>query len=177
MRSFSNLNRLARAVSSYERQTKPDSESTSGTVHTSTGCGIFDSNSNGTVEDPMKSCLALALCARALFAQQTTVPPLESIVVTGTAEPLPLAEADRDVSVVRLPEKQRELYNSSLDLLQFDPALDLQQRSGGAMQADVSIRGASFGQTLVLLNGLRVNDVQTGHFNLDLPVPIEMLTD
>jgi len=125
----------------------------------------------------MKSCLALALCARALFAQQTTVPPLESIVVTGTAEPLPLAEADRDVSVVRLPEKQRELYNSSLDLLQFDPALDLQQRSGGAMQADVSIRGASFGQTLVLLNGLRVNDVQTGHFNLDLPVPIEMLTD
>ncbi|HVV44374.1 MAG TPA: TonB-dependent receptor [Bryobacteraceae bacterium] len=107
---------------------------------------------------------------------QQAPPQRESIVVTGTAEPLPLAEADRDVSVVRLPEKQRELFNSWFDLLDPDGALDLQQRSGGALQGDLSIRGATFGQTLVLLNGLRVNDVQTGHFNLDLPVPIEMLS-
>ena len=67
-------------------------------------------------------------------------------------------------------------YNSWFDLLQLDPALDLQQRSPGGFQGDLSIRGATFGQTLVLLNGLRINDVQTGHFNLDLPVPLEMLS-
>jgi iron complex outermembrane recepter protein len=116
--------------------------------------------------------LAALCCAQAVSAQQLQ----ESIVVTGTAEPVPLAEADRDVSVVQLPEKQWTLFNSYFDLLGLDSGLDLQQRSGGALQGDLSIRGATFGQTLVLLNGLRVNDVQTGHFNLDVPVPLETIT-
>lgn len=119
----------------------------------------------------MKIWLTLALLAGLLHAQQQT-----SIVVTGTAEPVPLAEADRDVASLPLPEKQRALYNSWFDLIQLDSALDLQARAAGAMQADLSIRGATFGQTLVLLNGMRLDDVQTGHFNLDLPVPLEMLS-
>ena len=113
----------------------------------------------------------LMVSAGLLSAQQQN-----SIVVTGTAEPIPLAEADRDVSALPLPEKQRELYNTWFDLLALDSALDLEARATGAMQADLSIRGATFGQTLVLLNGLRLDDVQTGHFNLDLPVPIEMIS-
>jgi outer membrane cobalamin receptor len=100
----------------------------------------------------------------------------DSIVVTGTAEPIPLAEADRDVSVVPLPEKQSDLFATWFDLLQLDAALDLQQRAAGALQGDLSIRGATFGQTLVLLNGFRLDDVQTGHFNLDLPIPLEMIS-
>lgn len=100
----------------------------------------------------------------------------DSVVVTGTAEPIPLAEADRDVSVVPLPEKQSDLFATWFDLLQLDAALDLQQRAAGALQGDLSIRGATFGQTLVLLNGFRLDDVQTGHFNLDLPIPLEMIS-
>jgi iron complex outermembrane recepter protein len=125
----------------------------------------------------MKIWFVLALCcAPAALAQQTSPPQRESIVVTGAAEPLPLAEADRDVSVVVLPEKEQPMFHSWFDLLENDAALDLQQRSGGALQGDLSMRGATFGQTLILLNGLRVNDVQTGHFNLDLPVPLETIT-
>ncbi len=125
----------------------------------------------------MKFRLVLALGAVSLCAQQSPPPQQESIVVTGTAEPIPLSEADRDVSVVRLPEKQVPLYDSWFDLLELDPALDLQQRVPGGFQGDLSIRGATFGQTLVLLNGLRLDDVQTGHFNLDLPIPLEMISD
>ena len=116
------------------------------------------------------------ICAALCCAQMGLAQQKESIVVTGVAEPLPLAEADRDVAVVTLPEKQTPLFYSWFDLLELDSALDLEQRSGGALQGDVSIRGGTFGQTLVLLNGMRVNDAQTGHFNLDLPVPLEMLT-
>src|SRR4029078_7041072 len=54
--------------------------------------------------------------------------------------------------------------------------LDLEQRAPGGFLADLSIRGATFGQSLVLLNGMRVNDAQTGHFNLDLPLPLETIT-
>ena len=119
----------------------------------------------------MRFWMVVALSAGLLRGQQQ-----DSIVVTGTAGPLPLAEADRDVSVLPLPEKQQDLYYTWFDLLDLDPALDLQERAAGAMQADLSIRGATFGQTLVLLNGMRLDDVQTGHFNLDLPVPLEMIS-
>lgn len=125
----------------------------------------------------MRICCVVFLGAISLRAQQAPLPAQqETVVVTGTAEPIPLSEADRDVSVIRLPEKQTPLYDSWFDLLELDPALDLQQRVPGGFQADLSIRGATFGQTLVLLNGLRVDDVQTGHFNLDLPVPLEMIS-
>jgi iron complex outermembrane receptor protein len=96
----------------------------------------------------------------------------DSIVVTGTYEPLPLEEAER--SVLTLPARGRlVLLNTFTDLLRLDPSLDLRQRSPNGTQADLSIRGSTFGQTLVLVNGRRMNDPQSGHHNLDLPFPLE----
>ena len=37
------------------------------------------------------------------------------------------------------------------------------------VQTDFSIRGATFGQSLVLIDGLRLNDSQSGHHNGDIP--------
>jgi iron complex outermembrane receptor protein len=126
----------------------------------------------------MRFWIVLAIGAPILCAQQTPPPPPqhESIVVTGAAEPIPLEEADRDVTVLPLPENQRPLYDSWFDLLDLDPSLDVQERAPGGFMADLSIRGGTFGQTLVLLNGIRINDAQTGHFNLDLPIPFEMIS-
>lgn len=103
-------------------------------------------------------------------------PQQETMIVTGVAQPAPLDEADRDVGVLPLPDRERPLYDSWFDLLGLDAALDMQERAPGGFQADLSIRGASYAQTLVLLNGIRVNDDQTGHFNLDLPIPLEMIS-
>ncbi|HVW87108.1 MAG TPA: TonB-dependent receptor [Bryobacteraceae bacterium] len=121
----------------------------------------------------MKSWIALFVAAPLVYAQQAQH---QTVVVTGAAEPTPLAEADRDVTVLALPAQQRPLFDSWFDLLQLDPTLDLQQRAPGGFLGDLSIRGATFGQTLVLLNGMRVNDAQTGHFNLDLPVPLDTVS-
>jgi iron complex outermembrane receptor protein len=93
-------------------------------------------------------------------------------VVTGTFEPLTFEEMDRAITV--LPARTMYLVSNTLtDLLRLDPSLDPQARAPGGIQGDLSIRGGSFGQTLVLLNGLRVNDVQSGHHDLDIPVPME----
>ena len=62
------------------------------------------------------------------------------------------------------------------DLLSLDPALDLQMRAPGGFMRAISRFGAHLGQTLTLLNGMRLDDVQTGHFNLDLPIPMEMIS-
>ncbi|HWC96651.1 MAG TPA: TonB-dependent receptor [Candidatus Sulfopaludibacter sp.] len=116
---------------------------------------------------------SLSLCAA---QQQQTVPPQhDSIVVTGTFEPLSLDEMDRAITL--LPARNMYLVSNTLtDLLRLDPSLDLQERSPDGVQTDISIRGGSFGQTLVLLNGQRVNDVQSGHHDMDIPVPMEAVS-
>jgi iron complex outermembrane receptor protein len=114
--------------------------------------------------------LALTLPGASAFAQH-----VDSVVVTGVYEPAPLEEADR--AVRQLDAARNLLLSTSVtDLLRLEPSLDLRQRAPGGVQSDVSIRGGTFGQTLVLLDGLRLNDVQTGHHNMDLPLPMEALS-
>jgi iron complex outermembrane receptor protein len=98
----------------------------------------------------------------------------EAVVVTGTFAPVPETEIDRSVTVIGIPE-QNLLFKSWVDDLQLSPSLDLQQRAPNDIQGDLSIRGSTFGQVLVLLNGLRMDDVQTGHHEMDLPLPSQSI--
>jgi outer membrane cobalamin receptor len=87
---------------------------------------------------------------------------------------VPLAESPS--SVLLLPLRENALMLSTpLDPLRNDASVFLEQRGSGGAQSDLTLRGGSFEQTLVLLNGFRVNDSQTSHHNLDLPVPIEAM--
>ena len=98
----------------------------------------------------------------------------ETIVVLGSATPIPLAESTRSVEV--LPLKSESLAaESPQDFLREDSSVYLEERGAGGGQADLVLRGGSFEQTLVLLNGFRINDAQTSHHNLDLPVPMEAM--
>ncbi|BDC51859.1 hypothetical protein F183_A41740 [Bryobacterales bacterium F-183] len=108
----------------------------------------------------------------ALRAQQPTTPVKETVVVTGTYQPVGMEEMDR--AVRSLPVRNLALLSNTLsDFLKLDPSLDLRSRAPNGLQADLSIRGSSFGQTLVLIDGQRVNDAQSGHHNMDIPLPLE----
>ncbi len=96
----------------------------------------------------------------------------ESVVVTGTFIPVPQTELDRSLSVIETGG-QELLYQNWMDYLALSPSVDLRRRAPAGVQGDLSIRGSTFGQTLVLLNGLRMDDVQTGHHDLDLPLPTD----
>ena len=75
-----------------------------------------------------------------------------------------------------LPVKGESLAaESPQDFLRQDSSVFLEERGAGGGQADLVLRGGSFEQTLVLLNGFRINDAQTSHHNLDLPVPLEAM--
>src|SRR5271168_3364873 len=106
---------------------------------------------------------------------QTKPAVAQSITVITTLEPLPLAESDRSVNVLS-PRDQPLVTNSVVDLLRQDPSLNLQARAANGVQADLSLRGTTFEQSLILLNGLRINDPETGHLNLDIPVPLDAVT-
>src|SRR5690242_13964554 len=91
-----------------------------------------------------------------------------AVVVTGTYVALPLDEMDRTVQVIDV-NRDRSLVSSVSDYLQTDSSVNLQRRGPNDIQTDISLRGGSFGQALVLLNGMRLNDPQTAHHNMDLP--------
>ncbi len=96
-------------------------------------------------------------------------------MVTGTWEPIPLEEADRAIRVINTSDL-RLTSSTFFDLLKLDPSLDLEERSPNGIQADLSIRGSSFGQILILLDGLRLNDAQSGHHNLDFPLALDAIS-
>lgn len=62
------------------------------------------------------------------------------------------------------------------ELLDYLPGVDIRQRGSNGVQADISIRGGTFDQVLVLINGVNITDPQTGHHNLDLPIDINMIS-
>ena len=106
---------------------------------------------------------------------QQPEPRRETVVVTGVYEPVAIEEADRSVRV--LPVKGQELLlNTWIDALKLDPSLDVRERAPNGVQADLSVRGGTFGQTLILIDGLRMNDAQSGHHNMDLPLPLEAIS-
>ena len=61
------------------------------------------------------------------------------------------------------------------DLLETLPGLDIRTRGVNGAQADVSMRGGTFDQVMILLNGVSVSDAQTGHYAMNLPVPLSAI--
>ena len=105
---------------------------------------------------------------------QPPVPTVdERVVVTGTAAPATAGAVGRTLAVVTADDLQGLPVASVTDALRLLPGVWVRQRGPFGSQTDISIRGASFGQTLVLVDGVRVNDPQTGHHNGDLPVALE----
>ena len=94
----------------------------------------------------------------------------ETVVVTASAVPVAFSSLARTVDVVSGERAEALAVASVPDVLRLSAAADVRARGERGVQADVSLRGASFGQTLVLLDGFRLNDPQTGHHNADLPV-------
>jgi iron complex outermembrane receptor protein len=68
-------------------------------------------------------------------------------------------------------------HKSVSDLLSSIAGVDVRQRGPVGIQADISIRGGSFDQTQILLNGLKMNDPQTGHHNMNLALPAEAIKE
>ncbi|MGC9158817.1 MAG: TonB-dependent receptor plug domain-containing protein [Terracidiphilus sp.] len=98
----------------------------------------------------------------------------ETMVVLGSPVPVPLAEST--AAVVALPVTGKTLLLSSpQQLLREDSSVFLEERGAGGGQADIVLRGGTFEQALVLVDGFRINDSQTAHHDLDLPIPLDAI--
>ena len=118
--------------------------------------------------------LSLALLAPTLAAQEiayeTTLP--DSIVVTASRAPEAAHRAGHVVEVITAEEIRRLPVRSLDELLRSVGGVEVQSRGGLGVQSDLTLRGAPFNGVVLLLDGARLNDAQTGHFLTDLPVPL-----
>jgi len=116
--------------------------------------------------------ISLLISVQLLTAQQkvdSTSINLADVEVNANRNKL-YSEMGRVLTVIEKKEITRSAVQSLDQLLDYVAGIDIRQRGTNTTQADISVRGGSFDQVLVLLNGVNVTDPQTGHFNLDIPV-------
>jgi iron complex outermembrane receptor protein len=125
-------------------------------------------------------CLTILLASIgtqiAVAQQNSPTSPVVSTTVTVLGSPAPISLGESARTAVVLDTQQHPLgFETTEDYLRTDASVDIQQRAPAGVLSDISVRGASFEQTLVLLNGLRMDSAETSHFNLDVPVPLGAL--
>lgn len=97
----------------------------------------------------------------------------QDVVVTAAATPVELGSVTRTLTVITRDQIARLPVHSIADVLRLAASVDVRARGERGVQTDFAIRGANFGQMLVLVDGIRLNDAQSGHHNGDIPVPLD----
>ncbi|QYN51316.1 TonB-dependent siderophore receptor [Apibacter sp. ESL0404] len=115
------------------------------------------------------SIIALFICL-VLVAQESK--ELEGVVIQGKTLSLPYNKTSQDVQIITKEQIKAMPASSIEEVLSYYSGIDIRQRGAHGVQADVSIRGSSFEQVLILINGIRMNDSQTGHNTMNLPLDL-----
>jgi outer membrane cobalamin receptor len=97
----------------------------------------------------------------------------QTVVVTAAATPVELGSVPRTLVVITRDEIAALPVQSVADVLRLAASVDVRARGERGVQTDFAVRGAGFGQMLVLVDGVRLNDAQSGHHNGDIPVPLD----
>lgn len=121
----------------------------------------------------MKKLLILLGMPLCLEAQDSI--GLREVIVTGNRIQTSVMESGRNVCVISREQIASMPVHTVNELLQHVAGVDLRQRGAWGAQADVSTRGGSFDQTLVLVNGIKVNDPQTGHHAMNLGIDLQSI--
>ncbi|MGB1449062.1 MAG: TonB-dependent receptor plug domain-containing protein [Flavobacteriaceae bacterium] len=125
------------------------------------------------------STLLLFCACCFLNAQQTKdsieIKQLNEVVVRSTRIDLPLSENARSIQIITKENIRQAGVTTLADLLQQVAGVDIRRRGIAGTQADLYIRGGSFDQTLLLIDGIKLDDAQTGHHTLNLALPLEVI--
>ncbi|MCP4570653.1 MAG: TonB-dependent receptor [FCB group bacterium] len=112
--------------------------------------------------------LNISVRAEVVATGDSLIYEMNDLVVTASRHPVLYHDLAR--SIVVLSPDQAGGSSDIETLLRYAAGVDIRRRGASGVQADIGIRGGSFEQTLVLIDGSKTTDAQTGHHNFDLPV-------
>ena len=115
--------------------------------------------------------IALLFLTLNCFAQEKEA-KIEEVILQDKFLNLSYENANENVIVISKEDLQNSPAQSIDEVLQQYVGMDIRRRGANGVQSDISIRGGSFEQVLILLNGIRMNDSQTGHNSLNIPVDL-----
>jgi vitamin B12 transporter len=125
----------------------------------------------------MKSLILFSLFAvvfDVMFAQKDSISEvnISEVKIHENRIQLPLSQKPSSILIIDSAQINHIPVQSIADLLHYVAGVDIRQRGSNGVQSDVSIWGSSFDQVLVLINGIKISDPQTGHYSFNLPVDI-----
>jgi iron complex outermembrane receptor protein len=105
-----------------------------------------------------------------LCAQDSVQSILDPVTITSSMAPIKASATGRNILVIKGDQFLQMPVNSVDELLRYIPGVEMQSRGPMGAQSDIVIRGGTFQQVLVILDGIRLNDPLTGHFSAYIPI-------
>ncbi|MES2797113.1 MAG: TonB-dependent receptor [Bacteroidota bacterium] len=110
------------------------------------------------------------------FAQDSTKTQiLDQVIVTANFQETEIRKVARNISIITAKDIENAPVKTLDGILQYALNVDVRSRGPLGVQADISIRGGHYDQTLILLDGVKLNDPQTGHHSLNLPIAMDRI--
>ncbi len=100
---------------------------------------------------------------------------ISEVIIEENRLQVPFNKNSRHIEIITYEEIRRMPVRTINEVLTHINGVDLRQRGPFGAQADIGIDGGSFEQTLILVNGIKMSDPQTGHHSLNLPIPLEAI--
>ena len=119
--------------------------------------------------------LLILLYSFSSIGQKAKTYELDEIDISTSRVKSTMSETFKSVIIITKNDIAQMPVQNLEDVLEYFAGIDIRQRGIYGVQSDISIRGGSFEQTLILLNGVKVSDPQTAHHNMNLPIPLDQI--
>ena len=123
----------------------------------------------------LKEKLILILIFISLTISSQTTQQLEEVVVSDSKINIPFSKNFRSIQLIDSKTIQEIGARDVTELLQLLTGIDVRRRGISGIQSDLYIRGGGFDQTLLLIDGMKMDDIQTGHHTLNLLLPVQLI--
>lgn len=118
----------------------------------------------------IKSRLLILICIISVcygYAQEIELDP---VTITASLSQKKASETGRNITIIKGDQLKNLPVHSLDELLKYVPGVEIQSRGPMGSQSDIVLRGGTFQQVLIILDGMRLNDPNTGHFNTYIPI-------
>ena len=100
---------------------------------------------------------------------------LDEVIINSGRILIPFSDENRNLIIIDSVFLNNSSAKNLSEILQQVIGVDIRRRGNDDIQSDLYIRGGSFDQTLLLINGIKVEDSQTGHHQMNLSVPTNLI--
>ena len=123
------------------------------------------------------TCILISACQLNAQEAQPSIKTdsLKEVIITSTRIDLPFKENSRTINIITSADIKSSAAVTISDVLQQIAGVDIRRRGTGGSQADLFIRGGGFDQTLLLIDGIKMDDAQTGHHTMNAALPLEVI--